>query len=561
MARALQLPLAERSRPSRLEEVVGNPRARAQLRAWAESWQAGPPRPLRAALLSGPPGVGKTSAALALAADLGWTVVEMNASDARNEGAIEQVAGRASITHTLSEAPASSGPRRALIVLDEADSLSGRATESARPTRAPPTLREFLRGRYGAIEALNAAWGLVPKQKPPPFAGWDDVPRSPGNFAWARRPLPRKDLEDWRGAGRTSDTSDRGGLGAIARLVRATRQPLVLIVNDDRVLTRYSAIFRNGVARIRFLALSDREIAHQLTSLARQERIALAPGALDAIVRRSRGDLRGAINDLEAIAPLPATPAQLEVLGLRDITADLEAITDEALTEARLFRSIEIQNRLDAPPDDLLPWIEENVPRYAPDAGHRAAAFDRVAVAERLLGRARRYRVWSLWSYANEVMTGGVGLVIRDRPAPSGGRPFFPSFLGAMGQSRVTRATRDAIAIKAGVRLHLSKAKARAIVVPFLENVFGDRSDPRSSARRQHLAADLVRELGLSPDEVGYLVRMPPDSPAVTRLIDAGPSAAPSAEEPPESSTPPSGTTPAASTHPVQRRLSEFGTR
>jgi DNA polymerase III delta prime subunit len=556
MPSGTRLPLAERTRPARLDDVIGNVAARADLRRWAERWRKGTPTGYRAALLSGPPGVGKTSSALALAADLGWTVVEMNASDARNEAAIEQVAGRASITHTLGSGIAAGAPSRALIVLDEADSLSGRATETARPVRAPPSLREFLRARYGTIDALNGAWGLTPPEKPAPFRGWDELPRSPGNFAWARRPSARKDIEEWRGIGKPADSSDRGGMAAIARLVRATRQPLVLIANDDRVLTRYSPIFRSGVARIRFEPLADREIGGHLAALARSERITLAPGAMDAIVRRSRGDLRAAVNDLEAIQPLPPTPVQLEVLGFRDLTADFEAVTAEVLTNPRYIRSVEIRDRLDAPPDDLLPWIEENIPRFAPDARHRSAAFDRLAIAERLLQRARRHRVWGLWSYATEVLTGGVGLSIRETAAPPRGAPYFPAFLGEMGRTRASRALRDSVAAKAGRRLHLSRAKARESVLPFLENIVREAGGPRASAHRIALAADTVRELELTPEEVGYLARAPPDSEVVTRLT--GPELAP-----PEEPGPPAE--PAATTtgdrRPVQRRLSEFGAR
>jgi DNA polymerase III delta prime subunit len=553
MATAPRPPLSERSRPTRLEDVIGNPRARADLRAWADRWRSGVPTGIRAALLSGPPGVGKTSAALALAADLGWTVVEMNASDARNEGAIQQVAGRASISHTLFEPVPGGAPRRALIVLDEADSLSGRATETARVVRTPPSLREFLRGRYGTIESLNTAWGLSPTEKPVAFERWDEVPRSPGNFAWARRPAPRKDIEEWRGLGRPPDSSDRGGMGAITRLVRSTRQPLVLIVNDDRVLTRYSSVFRTGVARIRFHPIAERELTSHLSAIARRERITLAPGALEAIVRRSRGDLRAAINDLEAIAPLPATEVQLTILGFRDLTADFEAVTEEALTAARFYRSVEIRDRLDAPPDDLLPWIEENIPHFAPDPGHRADAFDHLAVAERLLGRARRWRVWGLWSYATEVLTGGVGLAIRDRPSASVGHPYFPGFLGEMGRSRTARATRDAIMAKAGARLHLSKAKGRESVLPFLESMFVGVSDARTTARRTAFAADVVRELVLTPEEVGYLTHAPADSTIVARLFDAAPPEASDADE----ARPPADT--AGARRRVQRHLTEYG--
>jgi DNA polymerase III delta prime subunit len=562
MAEPRHLPLSERLRPVRLDDVLGNTPARTQLRAWAERWNADAPPAQRAAVLSGPPGVGKTSSALAVAAEFGWSVVEMNASDARNERAIEQVAGRASITQTLMEVPGSHGRHRALILLDEADSLSGRATETAKTPVAPTSLREYLRGRYGSVEDLNRAWGLEAGGKPAPFDDWEKVPRSPGNFAWARLATARRDLDDWRGSAKPRDSTDRGGLAAIARLVRATRQPLILTVNDEQVLTRYSAVFRTAVARIRFGPVRERELTTSLNAIARREGFDLAGGAIDAIVRRSHGDVRAALNDLDAIAPIPKGPLQLGLVGSRDIASDFAAVTEEVLSDARFYRSVEIRDRLDAPPDDLFPWIEENLPYFAPDAAHRAAAVGHLAEAERLLARARRFRVWGLWSYATEVMTGGVSLSIRDAPVPVAGRAQFPRFLGEMGRSRSTRAIRDAIAQKAGRRFHLSRAKARDSVLPFLERLFdayGDRS------RREALAgviARLVRELELTAEEIGYIAQVPAEAALIEELLDRRESernseaAAPS--EPSSSEPEPN---PEPERRAVQRQLSDFGGR
>lgn len=102
----------ERYRPTTLSEVRGNDKARDALKQWADSWgEHG-----EAAVVHGSPGVGKTSAAHALANDMGWPVLEMNASDARTADEIERFAGRAASNATL-------GGDRQLIVLDEADNL------------------------------------------------------------------------------------------------------------------------------------------------------------------------------------------------------------------------------------------------------------------------------------------------------------------------------------------------------------------------------------------------------------------------------------------------------
>lgn len=558
-----RLPLSERLRPLRLDDIVGNPQARYELRAWATQWKEGHLPSRRAAVLSGPPGVGKTTAALALAAELGWTLVEMNASDARNETAVEQVAGRASVSHTLDETAPGKGSRHALILLDEADCLTGRLSDAARPRVVPPPLADFLRGRYGSVEALNTAWGLVPKGKPRPFEEWTKVPRSPGNAGWARLPAARRDIDEWRSTARPTDLSDRGGLGAITRLVRTTRQPIVLTVNDDRTLTRYSSVFQSGVVRIRFYPVRDPELATFVLRVARSEGIVLHEGVLDWIVKRAHGDVRAVLNDLDAIAPLASGPWQLSVLGFRDIVADFVALTEETLSSPRYYRSVEIQDRLDAPPDDLLPWIEDNLPTFAPDAAHRDAGFRALAVAEQFLSRARRARVYGLWSYASEVMTGGVSLALHDVPSMGGrGGVSFPQFLGEMGRSRGQRAIRDSLAKKAAARFHLSRAKTREIVLPFLEGVF--RSAPGKAARGEvrRTAAGIARDLQLSPEEVGFLLGTEPDSRMVSDLLggaDKGNRTGPSEGEP-EAEDSPSAVGPEPGLRkPVQRQLSEFG--
>jgi len=102
----------ERYRPTTLSEVRGNDTARDELEEWAETWDEHG----EAVIIHGSPGVGKTSAAHALANDMGWPVLEMNASDARTKDEIERFAGRATSNATL-------GADRQLVILDEADNL------------------------------------------------------------------------------------------------------------------------------------------------------------------------------------------------------------------------------------------------------------------------------------------------------------------------------------------------------------------------------------------------------------------------------------------------------
>ncbi|WP_136601708.1 replication factor C large subunit [Salinigranum halophilum] len=114
----------EKYRPTTLSEVRGNDSARDEFEKWADTWDDH----REAVVLHGSPGVGKTSAAHALAADKGWETMELNASDQRTADVIERFAGRAAMNTTLAGAvdAESRGQRdrgRQLVILDEADNI------------------------------------------------------------------------------------------------------------------------------------------------------------------------------------------------------------------------------------------------------------------------------------------------------------------------------------------------------------------------------------------------------------------------------------------------------
>jgi replication factor C large subunit len=373
----------EKYRPSTLSEVRGNDKARDAFAEWARSWDDH----REAVVLHGSPGVGKTSAAHALANDMGWETVELNASDQRTADVIERFAGRAARNATLGGSAAGGGASggdtasRQLVVMDEADNIHG-------------------------------------------------------NY-------------------------DRGGASAITELVKESGQPIVLIANDYYDMSRG---LRNATQEIEFRDVSARSIVPVLRDVCRKEGIEFESDALQRIAEGNRGDLRGAINDLQAATQgRDSVTVEDVVTGDRDKALGLFPFLDAVLKEESAEEALQSAYAVDETPDDLSRWIENNVLDVY-DPAEAVRAYDFLANADVWLGRVRATQNYSYWRYATDNAAAGVAAA-RDGETGGWTRYGRPQFWSS------SDATADEVVGKLAAASGCSVATARREVLPFLEAV------------------------------------------------------------------------------------------
>jgi replication factor C subunit 1 len=104
----------DKYRPQSLDQVIGHKAEIQQLRSWLQQWENGIPTH-RGVLVTGPPGIGKTTTIHLLATSLGYSVTEYNASDSRS---IQTLRGLFLLGVKRL--------RKEIIVMDEVDGLSER---------------------------------------------------------------------------------------------------------------------------------------------------------------------------------------------------------------------------------------------------------------------------------------------------------------------------------------------------------------------------------------------------------------------------------------------------
>jgi len=400
---------ADKYQPQKLEELVGQPQAVKEMLNWAEGWRKG--RPSKSALLLyGPAGTGKTAAAQALARQMGWDLVEMNASDKRAFDVIKHVAGTAATTGTIF----SGATGKRLVVLDEVDNVYG--------------------------------------------------------------------------------VADRGGYRAIEELIEDPRNPVVLIANDQYEIPWQ---IRAASLMVNFRRVQQDAIVGALQKICRAEKIEAEPMALKVIAETSNGDLRSAINDLQALAEGKKHLAMKDVvLYKRDREANIFDVLSQLMRATTAKQARELLWSLDMPPEDVLAWVDENIPKMLADPADLAEAYEAIARADIFLGRTKRRQAYGMWRYASDMMTAGVAMSKRGELKYV--RFQLPSIIMKMSRTKVARATRDSVARKVAGRCHTSSRVARKDFLPYLGVIF---------RREKNTAKRMSAEFDFSEGEVDYLTK------------------------------------------------------
>ena len=115
----------EKYKPKSVSDLVGNGPMISKLVTWLKNWKAGLQGNERSALLSGSPGIGKTSTARLAATLAGYTVLEFNASDTRGKKAVEELAsGLATNTVLFGGNSDKCLGSKVAIIMDEVDGMS-----------------------------------------------------------------------------------------------------------------------------------------------------------------------------------------------------------------------------------------------------------------------------------------------------------------------------------------------------------------------------------------------------------------------------------------------------
>lgn len=266
-------------------------------------------------------------------------------------------------------------------------------------------------------------------------------------------------------------TNDRGGVRAIGEIIKNSKHPMILIAND--FYSKKLQSIKTKCTVIKMAKVRSPSIRKALKEIAQKEEIQANPKALELIAKKSNGDMRSAINTLQALTDKNEVlePRDVENLRTKDDRSDIfNAIT--GVLKSKNPVHVREALRVDEDPTLVMEYIAENIPREYTNKNEIKKAYDNIAKADLYFGRARSSRNYGYWKYASDFM--GIGVSSSKKETyKKFSKIQTPTIFTLMGRNRGKRNQRDEIARKIGERIHISKSVAISMF-PYFEIMFKD---------------------------------------------------------------------------------------
>ncbi len=287
---------------------------------------------------------------------------------------------------------------------------------------------------------------------------------------------------------------DRGGVGAIIKIVENARVPVIMAANDPdieklRPLKKVCTLIRFQQVRIPLIITA-------LQKICQQEHVKAEFEALERIAQNSKGDVRSAINDLQSLSEVDKVLTLQDTMLLSSRNKDISMYeTLRGFFAAKSFEeAIILLNHTGVDYDDLLLSISDNLPLRYVNPMELAAAYDFVSQADVFRGRVGTEN-WHLLRYFFNSLAKAAAVSPKSYKSFEFISP--PIRIITLFWTKGKRTTLDAICAKIAARCNVSKASAKQDIIPYLKIMLERKK-----------AKQIVSWLKLEPGETDFLVKM-----------------------------------------------------
>jgi replication factor C large subunit len=265
-----------------------------------------------------------------------------------------------------------------------------------------------------------------------------------------------------------SGRDDRGGVGAILKILRKTQCPVFLTANEAYQPRLRS--LRQNCYLVNFQKIPVQEIVAFLHDICKKEGISAQTAALLKLAQNAEGDLRVAINDLQMMSGGKHTlrPENVVVSNRNERIMTFDALRKFFAAESWY----EAKRAIDEAAIDyevFMLCVHESLPYQFTNPRDLAMIYNVLAKANFFLVTAQKQQAWKLMKYFFNLLTGIPFLRTTGWPS---NQVKFSQKLTAMSRSKVQRNRIREIGRRIGRKCHISSKNAMDRIVPYLKGIF-----------------------------------------------------------------------------------------
>ena len=258
---------------------------------------------------------------------------------------------------------------------------------------------------------------------------------------------------------------DRGGLPELVALIEKTNFPILITAND--IWQRKFSLLRQKCKIINLKELKESFIIEILNYVLKKENKQIKKETINLIARKSKGDVRCALNDLQSIINL----GEQEFITEISEREKPESIFDALKKLFQASTTKETLNLFDNVPmeiDEIVLWIEENIPSEYKGAA-LVKAYDYLSKADLFKGRIYRHQHWRFLVYQNFFISAGISSATKIKSSKFT-QYKRPSRILKIWLSNQRNTKKKSIISKYAKFSHMSKHKANkeAFLLPFI---------------------------------------------------------------------------------------------
>jgi replication factor C large subunit len=261
---------------------------------------------------------------------------------------------------------------------------------------------------------------------------------------------------------------DRGGTGEIIKIIKESQYPIILTANNPWNVKLRS--LRTYCQLIQFGKVYYWDIIKRLQYICEKEKIKCDKEIIIQIAKRSGGDLRSAINDLETLArdKKEITLKDLDSLGNRERETNIfDVLKIIFKTKTAMSAKLSVQNT-DKDPEEIFLWVEQNIINEYEKSDEIAKAYEMLSRADLFMQRIKKRQDWKFEKYMIDLMTAGVALSKKEMYRKfSRYQP--PDRIRFLGSTKIERKEDKEKLLELSKQLHCSTKKIRENFLPFLK--------------------------------------------------------------------------------------------